>query len=56
MTLSSGAQGFSGQNANVASSRLIDAVVATLAFGAVSLCLAAAVTALSIKGSIAMPL
>jgi hypothetical protein len=52
----SGAQGFSGHSANVASPRLIDAVAASLAFGAVSLCLAVVITALSIKASVAMPL
>jgi hypothetical protein len=56
MTPSSGAQGFSSQCANVASPRLIDAVVASLAFSAVSLCLAVTFAALSIKASIAMPL
>jgi hypothetical protein len=54
MTRFTGAHGFSGHSANVASPRLIDAVVASLAFGAVSLCLAVIVTAISIKASMAM--
>jgi hypothetical protein len=56
MIRSSSAQGFSGPSANVASSRLIDAVVASLAFGAVSLCFAVVIAALSLKASMAMPL
>jgi hypothetical protein len=55
MTRFSGAQGFSGHSANVASPRLIDAVAASLAFSAVSLCLAVIIAALSIKASMAMP-
>jgi hypothetical protein len=50
------AQGFSGHRANVASTRLIDAVVASLALSAVSLCLAVVIAALSMKASMAMPL
>jgi hypothetical protein len=46
-----GAHGFSGHSANVASPRLIDAVAASLAFGAFSLCLAVVVAALSMKAS-----
>ena len=56
MTRFSGAQGFSGHSANVASPRLIDAVAASLAFGAFSLCLAVVVAALSMKASMAVPL
>ena len=56
MIRSHGAQGFSGHSAKVASPRLIDAVVASLAFGAFSLCLAVAIAALSMKASMAMPL
>jgi hypothetical protein len=44
--------GFNAQSAPVASSRLIDAVAATLALAAVSLCL---VTLLATKASMAMP-
>jgi hypothetical protein len=49
-------RGFTGQSGPVASSRLTDAVVATLAIGSVSLCLIAALTVLSIRASMAMPL
>lgn len=52
----SGPAGFSGQNAPVASSRLIDAVAAALALGAVSLCLVLCITVLATKASMAMPL
>jgi hypothetical protein len=48
----SGTAGFGGQSAPLASSRLIDAVAATLAFAAVSLCL---VTVLATRASMAMP-
>jgi len=51
----SGAAGFSGQSAPVASSRLIDAVAAALAFGAVSVCLVLCITVLTTKASMAMP-
>jgi hypothetical protein len=51
MTRFTGAHGFSGHSANVASPRLIDAVAASLAFGAFSLCLAVVVAALSMKAS-----
>ncbi len=44
-----GAAGFSGHSNPVASSRLTDAVVASLAVSAFSLCLAVALTVLSIK-------
>jgi len=56
MIRSSGAQGFTGQSANVASTRLIDAVAASLALSAFSLCLAVVIAALSMKASMAMPL
>ena len=52
----SGATGFNGRSAPVASSRLTDAVAASLAIGALSLCLIATLTALSIKVSVAMPI
>ncbi|HZR86501.1 MAG TPA: hypothetical protein VFB02_06840 [Bradyrhizobium sp.] len=48
----SGARGFGGQNTQVASSRLTDAVAAALALGALSLCL---MTVLATKASMAMP-
>lgn len=52
MTRSPGAPGFISRSEPVASSRLIDAVAASLALGALSLC---AITVLSIKVSMAMP-
>ena len=48
--------GFEDRSAPVASSRLIHAVAASLAIGALSLCLTVALTVLSIKVSMAMPL
>jgi hypothetical protein len=55
MTRSSAA-GFGGQETPVASPRLIDAVVASLAFGAFSLCLVVTLTVLSLRACIAMPI
>jgi hypothetical protein len=51
----SGAAGFNGQSTPVASSRLIDAVAAALALGAVSLCLVLCITVLATTISMAMP-
>jgi len=45
---SPGAAGFSGQSAPVASPRLIDVVAASLAFGALSLCLVVTITVFSV--------
>ena len=56
MIRSPGAAGFNGRSAPVASSRLTDAVAATLAIGALSLCLIVTLTVLSIKVSMAMPI
>jgi len=56
MTRSPRAAGFEGHAAPVASSRLINAVAASLAIGALSLCLIVALTVLSIKVSMACPL
>jgi hypothetical protein len=56
MIRSPGATGFNGGSAPVASSRLTDAVAASLAIGALSLSLIATLTALSIKVSVAMPI
>jgi hypothetical protein len=53
---SSGAVGFKGRSAPVASSRLHDAVAASLAIGALSLCLIVTLTVFSIKVSMAMPI
>jgi len=53
MTSPNGAIGFHGHGAPVASTRLIDAVAATLAFSALSLCVAVATVLLSIKAGIA---
>ena len=50
-----GATGFNPCPAPVASSRLTDAVAATLAIGSLSLCLVVTLTLLSIKLSMAMP-
>jgi hypothetical protein len=49
MTRSPRLGGFNGQSAPVASPRLIDAVVATLALGAVSLAVVVCITVLSAK-------
>jgi len=56
MTRSHAAAGFGGRSAPVASSRLIDAVAASLALGALSLCLVVAFTALSTGTGFAMPI
>jgi hypothetical protein len=48
--------GFAGLTAPVASSRLADAVAASLAIGSLSLCLIVTLTVLSIKASMAMPI
>jgi hypothetical protein len=55
-TQSSGAAGFEGRSAPVASSRLIDAVAASLAIGSLSLCLIVTLTVFSIKVGMAMPI
>lgn len=51
----SSAAGFAGQDTPVASRRLIDAVVVSLAFGAFSLCLVVTLTVLSLRACMAMP-
>ena len=56
MIRSSGAAGFDSPSAPVASSRLTEAVAASLAIGALSLCLIVSLTVLSIKVSMAMPI
>ncbi len=56
MIRSPGAAGFDGRSAPVASSRLTDAVAASLAIGALSLCLIVTLTVLSIKVTMAMPI
>ncbi len=56
MTRSLRAAGFEGRAALVASSRLTNAVAASLAIGSLSLCLIVALTVMSIKVSMAMPL
>ena len=55
MIRSPGAAGFNGRSAPVASSRLIDAVAASLAIGSLPLCLIVTLTVLSIRVSVAMP-
>ncbi len=56
MIRSSGAFGFHGRSAPVALSRLNHAVAGSLAIGGLSLCLIVALTVLSIKVSMAMPI
>jgi hypothetical protein len=50
-----GATGFSGQSAPVASHRLIDAVAASLALSALSLCLVVTITVVSISATMPIP-
>ena len=52
---SSGTVGFVSRPAPVASSRLTNAIAATLAIGAFSLCLVVTLTVLSIRVSMATP-
>ena len=56
MIQSPGAAGFDSLPSPVASSRLTNAIAATLAIGALSLCLVVTLTVLSIKVSMAMPI
>jgi hypothetical protein len=56
MIRSPGTAGFESRLAPVASSRLTNAIAATLALGALSLCVVVTLTVLSIKVSIAMPI
>jgi hypothetical protein len=56
MIRSAGAAGFNGRSAPVASTRLMDAVAASLAIASLSLCLIVAVTVLSSKVSLALPI
>jgi len=56
MIRSPGTAGFESRLAPVASSRLTNAIAASLAIGALSLCLAVVMTVLSIKVSMAMPI
>jgi hypothetical protein len=56
MIRSPGAAGFGGRAASVASSRLTNAVAASLAIGALSLCLIVTLTVLSITVTMAMPI
>ena len=51
-----GSAGFGSRPAPVASSRLTNAIVATLAICALSLCFEVALTVLSIKATMAMPI
>ncbi|MGY4365550.1 hypothetical protein ACVW1A_001615 [Bradyrhizobium sp. LB1.3] len=53
MIRASGAAGFQGQPANVSSSRLTNAVAASLAVAALSLCLIVTLTVLSTKATMA---
>jgi len=56
MIRSPGAAGFDSLPMPVASSRLTNVIAATLAIGALSLCLVVTLTVLSINASLAMPL
>ncbi len=56
MTRSSGTAGFQGLAAPVASSRLTHAIVASLAFCALTLCVVVTLTVLSSKITMAMPI
>ena len=56
MTRSHGGAGFDGRSAPVVSPRLTDTVAASLAIGALSLCMIVTLTVLSIKVTMAMPL
>ena len=56
MRRSPGAAGFDGHPAPVASTRLTNAIAASLAIGSLSLCLVVTLTVLSIKVSMALPL
>ncbi|MDN3275175.1 hypothetical protein QWJ07_13015 [Frankia sp. RB7] len=56
MMRASGAVGFQGQTDTVSSSRLANAVAASLAVAAVSLCLIVTLTVLSTKATMAMGL
>jgi hypothetical protein len=56
MIRSPGTAGFESRLAPVASSRLTNAIAASLAVGALSLCVVVTMTVLSIKATMAMPL
>ena len=56
MVRSSGTAGFESRPAPVASTRLTNAIAASLAIGALTLCLVVTLTVLSSKIVIAMPL
>ena len=56
MMRSPGTAGFGSRPAPFASSRLTNAIAASLAIGALSLCLVVTLTALSIKVTMAMPI
>jgi hypothetical protein len=56
MIRSPGPAGFDSPSSAVASSRLTDAVAASLALGSLSLCLIVTLTVLSIKVATAMPI
>ena len=56
MMRSPGTVGFESRSAPVASSRLTNAIAASLAIGSLSLCLVVTLTVLSIKATMAMPI
>jgi hypothetical protein len=55
MIRSPGTEGFETRLVSVASSRLTNAIAASLAIGTLSLCLVVALTVLSVKVTMAMP-
>jgi hypothetical protein len=54
-SIDASASGFQGRNTPTASSRLIDAVAATIAVGTLSLCVGVTLALLSIKAIMALP-
>ncbi|MDI1262872.1 MAG: hypothetical protein PS018_06410 [bacterium] len=56
MIRSPGTAGFANRPVPVASSRLTNAIVTSLAIGTVSLCVMVTLTVLSIKATMAMPI
>jgi len=56
MIRSTGTAGFVSRLTPVASSQLTNAIAASLAIGALSLCLVMTLTVLSIRGTMAMPI
>jgi hypothetical protein len=55
VSIDASASGFHGRSAPAASSRLADAVAASIAVGTLSLCIGVALALLSIKATMALP-